>query len=80
MVIMPLSRGGWHDQHSQSIERKGLQGAVRERTDDDNGSLFAIDKGYRPEEREVANCIEARENRELSKRRKEGTLICWKLK
>lgn len=53
----------------------------REQSDDDNGNdVFALDKGIKPEERDVANCIEAREDRGLSKRKQEGTLICWKLK
>lgn len=73
-----LKRGGYN-RHSHDTECKGLQRTVGEQSDDDNGGLFAIDKGYRSEERDVANCIEAREDRGLSKRRQEGTLICWKL-
>ena len=54
-----------------------LQRSVREQSDDDSSNLmFAIDKGFRTEERTVANCIEARENRGLSRRKQEGTLIC----
>ena len=38
--------------------------------------VFAIDKGIRTEEREVANCLTAREDRGLSSHKQEGTLIC----
>lgn len=48
--------------------------------DDGSGDMFLIDKGIRAEEREVANCIESREDRGLSNRKQEGTLICLKLK
>ena len=37
---------------------------------------FIIDKGYKFEERQYANCITAREDRGLSNRRQEGTLVC----
>ena len=43
------------------------------------GGVFAIDKGYEPEERNIANCIESREDRGLSRRKQEGTLICHKI-
>ena len=59
---------------------EGLQGTFREQTDDDNSStMFAIDKGIRTEERELANTIAAREDRGLSNRKQEGTLICMKI-
>ena len=75
---MPLSIWGGYDGHSTDTDGKGLQRTGK--SDDDNGSdVFAIDKGYRPEERENANCIEAREDRGLSKRKQEGTLICYKM-
>ena len=60
--------------------RERLQRTVGEQSDDDNRSnVFAIDKGIRPEEREIANCIESREDRGLSRRKQEGTLICIKV-
>lgn len=63
---------------------------VGEQSDDDGSDdVFAIDKGIRsdgitealdtPEERDVANCIESREDRGLSNRKQEGTLICVKV-
>ena len=73
-----LNRGGYNTD-SNDVECKGLQGTVREQSDDDS-SLFAIDKGIRPKQRKIANCIESREDRGLSKRNQEGTLICLKLK
>lgn len=76
-----LKHGGGYDEHSTCPECEGLQRSERKHTNDDCcNDVFAIDKGIRPEERDVANCIEARENRGLSKRKQEGTLICWKLK
>lgn len=74
-----LKRGGY-DTNSNDVECERLQRSVREQSDDDGGNVvFAIDKGIRPEERTVANCIEAREDRGLSKRKQEGTLICVKV-
>lgn len=40
---------------------------------------FGIDKGYKPQERDIANYIESREDRGLSRRKQEGTLICHKI-
>lgn len=75
-----LKSGGGYDEHSTYSECQGLQRTIGEQSDDDDSShVFAIDKGIRPEEREVANCIEARENRGLSNRKQEGTLICLKV-
>ena len=75
-----LKRGGGYDTNSNDVECERLQRSVREQSDDDGGNVvFAIDKGIRPEERTVANCIEAREDRGLSKRKQEGTLICVKV-
>lgn len=74
-----LKEGGY-DTDSTCSECEELQRPVREQSDDDSGSdVFAIDKGYEPEEREIANCIESREDRGLSKRKQEGTLICMKV-
>ena len=74
-----MKRGGC-DGHSTGTLCEGLQRPIRERSDDDcRGNVFAIDKGIRPEEREIANCIESREDRGLSKRKQEGTLICHKV-
>ena len=56
---------------------KGLSGSNQMMTA--AAMCFAIDKGIRPEEREIANCIESREDRGLSKRKQEGTLICYKM-
>ena len=58
--------------------RERLQRSV-ESDDDNRSNVFAIDKGIRPKEREIANCIEAREDRGLSRRKQEGTLICIKV-
>ena len=67
--------GSYTDSTRPQCQR--LQRSVREQPDDDSSNLmFAIDKGFRTEERTVANCIEARENRGLSRRKQEGTLIC----
>lgn len=75
-----LKRGGGYNANSHDVECQRLQGPVREQPDDDGrNDVFAIDKGIRPEERTVANCIEAREDRGLSKRKQEGTLICVKV-
>lgn len=41
--------------------------------------VFLIDKATKTEEREVVNCISAREDRGLSNRRQEGTLVCLKV-
>lgn len=74
-----LKRGG-DDRYGTSALCERLQRTVREQSDDDRRSdMFAIDKGIRPEEREIANCIESREDRGLSKRKQEGTLICYKM-
>lgn len=71
-----LKRGGDHS-NSTDIECKRLQRAVWKQSNDDRSDdVFAIDKGINTEEREVANCIEAREDRGLSRRKQEGTLIC----
>lgn len=69
---------GGYDSDRTCLASEGLQGVLRKLPDDD-GSVFAIDKGFRPEKREIANCIESREDRGLSKRRQEGTLICMKI-
>ena len=74
-----LKRGG-RDTDSPHPECKGLQGTFgRQSDDDDSSGLFAIDKGIKAKEREVANCIESREDRGLSRRKREGTLICHKI-
>ena len=74
-----LKQGG-RDSNSVDSECERLQGIVwRNADDDDRGDVFAIDKGYEPEERDVANCIESREDRGLSRRKQEGTLICHKI-
>lgn len=71
------SGGGCHG-NRQNTNGKRLQRTWR--AEDDNGDvMFLIDKGIKPQEREIANCIEARENRGLSKREQEGTLICIKV-
>ena len=72
-----LKRGG-HDGHDTGVMRERLQRPV-ESDDDCRSNVFAIDKGIRPEERKIANCIESREDRGLSKRKQEGTLICYKI-
>lgn len=75
-----LNTGGGRDGHGTSVMCERLQRSVGEQSDDDRRSdVFAIDKGIRPEEREIANCIESREDRGLSRRRQEGTLICYKM-
>ena len=75
-----LKQGGGHDSDSVDSECEGLQGIVWRNTDDNScGDVFAIDKGYKPEERDIANCIESREDRGLSRRKQEGTLICHKI-
>ena len=72
---------GGYDEYCTCPECERLQRSERKQSNDDRcGNVFAVDKGIRPEERDVANCIEARENRGLSRRKQEGTLICWKLK
>lgn len=72
--------GGGYDASITCPTSEGLQRIIGEQTDDDCSSdVFAIDKGYEPEEREVANCIESREDRGLSRRKQEGTLICIKV-
>lgn len=77
---MQLSSVGGHDGRDTGTVRERLQRTVGEQSDDDNRSnVFAIDKGIRPEEREIANCIESREDRGLSRRKQEGTLICIKV-
>ena len=74
-----LNTGG-RDGHGTGVMCERLQRPVGKQSDDDNRSnVFAIDKGIRPEEREIANCIESREDRGLSKRKQEGTLICYKI-
>ena len=74
-----LNTGG-RDGHGTGVMCERLQRPVGKQSDDDNRSnVFAIDKGIRPEEREIANCIESREDRGLSKRKQEGTLICYKM-
>lgn len=71
---------GGHDEHGTCSECQRLQGSIGEQSDDDGGGdVFAIDKGYTPKEREIANCIESREDRGLSRRNQEGTLICHKI-
>ena len=71
-------QGGGIDRNGTDTDGKGLQRTGK--SDDDHGSdVFAIDKGYRPEERSIANCIESREDRGLSRRRQEGTLICHRI-
>ena len=71
---------GGYDTDCTRSECQELQRSVRKQSDDDSRSdVFAIDKGYEPEEREVANCIESREDRGLSRRKQEGTLICIKV-
>ena len=74
-----LKQGGYNpDSISPECER--LQGIVwRNAGDNDRGDVFAIDKGCKPQERDIANCIESREDRGLSRRKQEGTLICHKI-
>ena len=75
-----LKRGEGHDGHGTGAMCERLQRPVGEQSDDDcRSNVFAIDKGIKPEEREIANCIESREDRGLSKRKQEGTLICYKM-
>ena len=75
-----LKSGGGHDEHGTCSECQRLQRSIGEQSDDDScGTVFAIDKGYTPKEREIANCIESREDRGLSRRNQEGTLICHKI-
>ena len=77
---MPLSTLGGRDGHGTGVMCERLQRSVGKQSDDDcRSNVFAIDKGIRPEEREIANCIESREDRGLSKRKQEGTLICYKM-
>ena len=74
------SKTGGCNSDGSSSECQRLQGAVGKQPDDDCcNDVFAIDKGVKPKEREIANCLEARENRGLSKRQQEGTLICIKV-
>ena len=73
-----LKQGG-RDGHGTGVMRERLQRSV-ESDDDNRSNVFAIDKGIRPKEREIANCIEAREDRGLSRRKQEGTLICHRIK
>lgn len=70
-----LKRGGGIDRNGKHTDGEGLQRTGKS-GDDHSNDMFLIDKGIRADEREVANCIEARENRGLSKRKQEGTLIC----
>jgi len=81
MLGMNATRdGGGSDRYGTGSPREGSQRTRNEQaTDDDSSGMFAIDKGIRPDERDVANCIESREDRGLSKRKQEGTLICVKL-
>ena len=73
-------KSGGSDTNGTLPECEGLQGSIRKQSDDDYGSdVFLIDKGYSSEEREVANCIESREDRGLAKRKQEGTLVCVKV-
>ena len=44
-----------------------------------NNNMFVIDKGVYSKEREIANCIESREDRGLSNHKQEGTLVCVKI-
>ena len=74
-----LKQGGGRDGHGTGVMRERLQRSV-ESDDDNRSNVFAIDKGIRPKEREIANCIEAREDRGLSRRKQEGTLICHRIK
>ena len=55
-----------------------VDGQIDSENDKDN--MFVIDKGVHSKEREVANCIEAREDRGLSNHKQEGTLVCIKMK
>ena len=41
--------------------------------------MFLIDKGVEAKEREIVNCISSREDRGLSNRSQEGTLVCMKI-
>lgn len=71
---------GGSDRYGTGSPRERSQRTRNEQaTDDDSSGMFAIDKGIQPDERDVANCIESREDRGLSKRKQEGTLICVKL-
>ena len=75
-----LNTGGGRDGHGTGVMCERLQRPVGKQSDDDcRSDVFAIDKGIRPEEREIANCIESKEDRGLSKRKQEGTLICYKI-
>ena len=71
-------KSGGYNSNCKHTDGERLQGN-RKSDDDCCDDVFAIDKGIRPEERTVANCIEVREDRGLSKRKQEGTLICLKV-
>lgn len=74
-----LKQGG-HDRYGTGTLCERLQRPIGEQSDDDGGGdVFAIDKGYTPKEREIANCIRAREDSGLSKYNQQGTLICHKI-
>ena len=73
-----LNKGG-HDSDSTYVKCERLQRPSRPTDDDNSGDVFAIDKGYRAKEREVVNCLTAKEDRGLSRHVQEGTLICMKV-
>lgn len=73
-------RGGGCNGHRTGTECERLQRPFGEQSDDDSSSdVFFIDKGIRAEERDIANCITAREDRGLSRHSQEGTLICRRI-
>lgn len=72
--------GGGCNGHRTGTECERLQRPFGEQSDDDSSSdVFFIDKGIRAEERDIANCITAREDRGLSRHSQEGTLICRRI-
>ena len=75
--VQPMEMSG-HKLSESKDEAHTLNCTDQQSDDDGSGDMFAIDKGIRPEERKIANCIESREDRGLSKRKQEGTLICLK--
>lgn len=73
-----LKSGGGYHASSELSDGERLQGD-RQSTDDGCDDVFLIDKGAEAGERDCANCISARENRGLSNRKQEGTLVCLKV-
>lgn len=67
----------FYDQSSPTLrsDRVGLKVAENLSLTLSDG-FFVIDKGYKFQEREICNCITNREDRGMSIRRQEGTLVC----